>query len=157
MKALTLAATLALIGCGRSNAPVAVSVPIPTPKVQTAETAASTTHEDNYWLAGMENEAEAERFVVALQASVEKKDQATLLNAVRYPFTHWENRKRKVYRSRGELAPHCDRIFTAKVIRAIREWEREGLFVNYQGAMISGGTVWFNKREDGVRIITVNN
>jgi hypothetical protein len=152
MKALTILAMLALTGCGRSNTPVPASVPLPMPTVETPESSASsTTHEDNYWLAGMDNEAEARRFVVKLQAAVEHKNKAALIGAVRYPFTHWQKGKSKVYRSRSELAPHYDRVFTAKVLLAIREWDREGLFVNYQGAMISSGAVWFDRSPDHSR------
>jgi hypothetical protein len=112
---------------------------------------------DRFYLAGMDDAKEAARFLSALQNATETADRRQLLEMIRFPFTIWNSGKRKrVYSNKAELESELYRVMTPKVIKAVRKATFDSLFVNSQGVMIGDGEVWFSKREDGVRIIAIN-
>ncbi len=119
--------------------------------------AAPGASSDRFYLAGMDDAAEAARFLSSLQNATETADRRQLLGMIRYPFTIWKSGKRqRCYRGMAELESDLHRVMTPKVIKAVRAATFDSLFVNYQGVMIGNGEVWFSKRDDGVRIIAIN-
>lgn len=108
-------------------------------------------------LAGIDDPAEARRFLGFLQKVAADGDKRALVDAIRYPFTTWSMGKpERSYRTGVELEADLERVVTPKVLRAIRLATFDSLFVNRQGVMIGDGEVWFDKREDGIRIKAIN-
>jgi len=112
---------------------------------------------DRFSLAGIDDPEEARRFLGLLQGAVAGGDSGALASVVRYPFTIWSRGKpKRIYRTRAELTADFERVFTSKVLQAIRRATFGSLFVNWQGVMIGDGEIWFDKREGGIGIKAIN-
>jgi hypothetical protein len=99
----------------------------------------------------------AKDFVAKMRSAANKTDRSALVALVRFPFTTYDNGRPKVtYHRPQELLRDFNWVFTAKVLKAMRQAEYSRLFVNAQGAMIGNGEVWFDQRPDGVKIKAIN-
>ncbi|MBW4518898.1 MAG: hypothetical protein KME16_04240 [Scytolyngbya sp. HA4215-MV1] len=107
-------------------------------------------------LSGIDPQA-AKEFVAKLRSAAIKSDRKALVALVRFPFTTYANGHPKLtYRRAQDLLHDFHRVFTPKVLRAMRQAEYARLFVNAQGAMIGNGEVWFDQRQDGIKIRAIN-
>jgi hypothetical protein len=127
------------------------------PGVRGAPTTEPTTGptDKQLHLAGFDNADEVREFLQRLQQAEAKGDREAIVTFVRFPFTRYSQVKKR-YKSKAELLTDFDKVFTAKVLDAIRAGRFETLFLNYQGAMIGDGEVWFDKRAGKIAIKTVN-
>ena len=99
----------------------------------------------------------AKDFVAKMRSAAHKNDRSALVALVRFPFTTYDNGRPKVtYHRPQELLRDFNWVFTAKVLKAMRQAEYSRLFVNAQGAMIGNGEVWFDQQQDGVKIKAIN-
>lgn len=118
------------------------------------------------FLAGMEDPQEVRTFLSNLRQSavIRGSRQArlgqrqALVAMVRYPFTIYDEPgvPGVTYHRSEALLRDFDRVFTPPVLDAMRHAQYEELFINAQGAMISDGRVWFDQREDGIKIKAIN-
>ncbi|MBW0006409.1 MAG: hypothetical protein JO335_01720 [Sphingomonas sp.] len=83
-------------------------------------------------------------FLARLQTAVRADDRAAILGLINYPLRVNGSRAR-IYRDAASVSRDFDRIFTAKVRRAILAQKAGELFVRDQGAMIGDGEVWFDQ------------
>ncbi|HLX13015.1 MAG TPA: hypothetical protein VKS81_09395 [Bacteroidota bacterium] len=108
-----------------------------------------------YSLIGVSSEREFERNVRQFQDAVIKGDKETVASFMSYPITVGTKPHQKgerIRNSKSFLAAY-DRIFTKSYVLKITEADTHHMFVNYQGAMIGNGEVWFNEK---ARVITLN-
>lgn len=101
---------------------------------------------------------DARDFISRLQELVAKHDRAGLVALVRFPFTNYvtPGKPRRIYKTQAEFLKDFDRIFTNKVLSAVREAKYEDIFVNYQGAMFGNGTIWFSQSDGTIKIKAIN-
>jgi hypothetical protein len=108
-------------------------------------------------IAGFDKADEVRQFLQRLQRAQAKGDSEAIVTFVRFPFTRYSHGKvQKRYKSKAELLTDFDLVFTAMVLDGIRAARFETLFLNYQGAMIGDGEVWFDKRAGEIAIKAVN-
>jgi hypothetical protein len=102
-------------------------------------------------------EAEGRRFLTDLQAAVSARDRDAIVRLVRYPFRRFDHGKvSKAYATPAALLADFDRVFTPRVLDALKQAKFDDLFFNYRGGMVADGALWFDQCDDGVRIIAVN-
>jgi hypothetical protein len=107
--------------------------------------------------AGFDDLNAVQSFLDNLKGVVHGQDRRTLLGMIRFPFTRYNNGiPSRRYDSAAELSHDFDRIFTSQVSVAIKTASLKALFVNYQGAMLGNGEIWFDCREDGIKIKAIN-
>jgi hypothetical protein len=105
-----------------------------------------------------------QRFLSQLQAAVRSNDRSAVVRLVNLPLRVNFAGGGRVYRDRQAVTRDFDRIFTAKVRRAIAAQRPDQLFVRDQGTMIGDGEVWFSEScanaacsaTGPVRILAVN-
>lgn len=85
------------------------------------------------------------QFLSRLQAAVRAKNKAAVVRLVDLPLRVNFAGGARTYRDRGSIQRDFDRIFTPRVTRAILDQQADRLFINYQGAMIGDGQVWFDR------------
>ena len=83
-------------------------------------------------------------FLARLQAAVRADDRGAILALINYPL-RVNGSHTRTYRDAAAVSRDFDRIFTAKVRRAILAQKAGELFVRDQGAMIGDGEVWFDQ------------
>ena len=108
-------------------------------------------------LAGIDDPQEAKDFLAALRTAALSNDRDAIANLIHYPFTSYDTgESQNVYSSPAEFLSYFDEIVTNSVLIAMQNASYDALFVNYQGAMIGNGEVWFMKYDEGVRIKSIN-
>lgn len=108
-------------------------------------------------IAGITDPQAARDFLSAMRVAAAAGDRDAIANLVRYPFTTYDaGSVQKEYVSSKEFISDFDNIVTASVISAMKDASYDELFVNYQGAMIGDGEVWFMGYDEGIRIKAIN-
>ncbi|MFK8185803.1 MAG: hypothetical protein AB8B99_20695 [Phormidesmis sp.] len=108
-------------------------------------------------LAGIEDLQEAEDFLNAMSVAATQGNKEAIANLIHYPFTTYDTGEpQKEYESPAEFLTDFDQVVTDSVLTAMKTASYDDLFVNYQGAMIGNGAVWFMKYDEGVRIKAIN-
>jgi len=74
--------------------------------------------------------------------------------AIDYPARAYVGKRTFALSSSADLMRYYDKIFSPKMIQAIRKAETHNLFSRDQGVMLGNGEVWFN---DKAKVITFNN
>jgi hypothetical protein len=85
-------------------------------------------------------------FLSDLQAAVRADDRVSLIALVGFPLRVNAAGRSRVYRDAQAVERDFERIFTARVRRAILKQRPEGLLVRDQGAMVGKGELWFDHR-----------
>jgi hypothetical protein len=112
---------------------------------------------DRLFLANITDPQAARDFLEEMRSAATTLDPDALAGLVHYPFVTYNNgRIVKTYATPAELLRDFEEIFTTRVITAMRNAQYSELFVNSQGAMISGGTVWFFQYPEGIKIKAIN-
>ena len=106
-------------------------------------------------LAGLESPEEVRLFLASLKQHLERDDRAALVSMIRLPLKIYSG-SGKTYTDSKSLISDFDQVFTAKVRAAISTARYEDVFVNYQGAMLGDGEIWFDKRDGKVQIKAIN-
>jgi len=104
------------------------------------------------------------RFLSRLQVALRADDRSAIVGLVALPLRVNFDGGARTYKDRRSVERDFDRIFTARVRRAILSQKADALFINYQGAMIGDGAVWFGQTCPGascspaapVRITAIN-
>ena len=108
-------------------------------------------------MAGIEGPQEAKEFLEAMRIAAEKEDRVAIAALIHYPFKTYETGVVQAeYESPTAFLVDFDQIVTDDVLSAMQMASYEDLFVNYQGAMIGNGAVWFMKYDEGVRVKAIN-
>ena len=108
-------------------------------------------------IAGIDSPQAAKDFLDSMQTAAAKEDKAAIANLVRYPFTTYKaGEVQREYSDPSELIADFDNVVTAGVLAEIQNASYEDIFVNYQGAMIGNGAVWFMNYDEGIRIKAIN-
>jgi hypothetical protein len=106
---------------------------------------------------GISDPGMAGRFFDRLQVAANAENRDALIGMIRFPFIrYYHGIPRRRYDSAAEFRGDFERVFSPKVLGAIKRATFESLFANYQGVMIGDGEVWFDEREDGFRIRAIN-
>ena len=84
-------------------------------------------------------------FLSRLQAAVRGGSKGAVVRLVDLPLRVNFAGGAQTYRDRRSVERDFDRIFTPRVKEAILDQRADGLFTNYQGAMIGDGEVWFDQ------------
>ena len=103
-------------------------------------------------------------FLSGLQSAVRANDRRAVARLVGLPLRVNFDAGPKTYSDRKSVERDYDRIFTPRVRQAILNQKADDLFMNYKGAMVGAGEVWFDascantscSRRGRVRIRTVN-
>ena len=97
-------------------------------------------------------------FLTGLQAAVRANDEDAVIKLVAFPLRVNFNGRSRVYRDAESVRGDYDRIFTARVTRAILNQRLDRLFGRDQGLMIGDGQVWFDHVSPSgpVRIRAIN-
>lgn len=103
-------------------------------------------------------EPEATRsFLSQLRIAADRRNAQDLVSRVRFPFTLYDLGKPLItYHQPEALLRDFPLVFTEPVLQDIKQVDQTKLFVNGDGAMIGNGTVWFDQRQDGIKIIAIN-
>lgn len=110
------------------------------------------------------DQATYRRFLPKLQAAFERHDRRAIIKLVGLPLRVNFKSGPQVYRDHRSVERDFDRIFTAKVRRAVLGQKPDSLFVRDQGAMVGDGELWFRETcpnsactpAGSVRIVAVN-
>lgn len=102
-------------------------------------------------------------FFEELKKAVTGNDKEAVASMVNYPFNARINDKAVTIRDTAHFVADYDKVFTAKVKKAVSNQSYPNLFANWQGVMIGDGEVWFGGicsddacEQQMVRIIAVN-
>jgi hypothetical protein len=104
------------------------------------------------------------QFLSRLQSAVRANSKRAILGLVGLPLRVNFDGGPKTYQDRKSIERDFDLIFTPRVRQAILNQRADGLFSNYQGAMIGNGEVWIREscsnpscsRKGPVRITAIN-
>jgi len=108
-------------------------------------------------VAGIDNPQAAKDFLETIREAAKTDDKAAIATLVRYPFTTYKMGEIQAqYDSSDELLADFDSVVTDGVWAEIEGARYEDIFVNYQGAMIGNGAVWFMNYGDGIQIKAIN-
>ncbi|MEM9947576.1 MAG: hypothetical protein AAF810_16180 [Cyanobacteria bacterium P01_D01_bin.36] len=108
-------------------------------------------------MAGIADPQEAKDFLAQMSTAAAKGDRDAIAGLIRYPFTTYDTGNvQKEYGSPPAFLADFDEIVTDNVLAVMQNASYDDLFVNYQGAMIGNGAVWFMKYDEGVRIKAIN-
>jgi hypothetical protein len=107
-----------------------------------------------YQVAGVSDDAIAERNAQAFCAAVAKDDRKGVASFIVYPLALSVNGKRSRVATPEEFLSSYDRIFTPRFVERIRAAIPHNMFANAQGIMIADGAVWF---DDKGKVKAVNN
>lgn len=95
-------------------------------------------------LAGIGSPNAARAFLDDLKRVAASGDRQNFASLVRYPFSLYDDGKATAtYPDATAFLKDYDQIVTQNVLDAISQAEYADLFINYQGAMIGNGQVWF--------------
>lgn len=108
-------------------------------------------------IAGIEDAQAAKDFLSTMRAAAVEGDRTTLVNLVHYPFTTYRaGEPNQTYNTPADLLADFDQVITPPVLEAMAIAEYADLFLNYQGAMIGDGEVWFTQFDDSIKISAIN-
>jgi hypothetical protein len=96
-----------------------------------------------------EFEKEAEKFYFA----VLQGDKRAALQQVQYPLLVFLSKKKLVVHSSSELLHNWNKIFTPEYVACLARGIPHNMFVNYRGAMIGNGEIWFDEKG---HVVTLN-
>ena len=99
----------------------------------------------------------ARAFLASLKVALAGADRQKVAAMVQYPLSANAGKTHRVIRDSAEFVKDYDRLFTAAVLRAVKNQVPECLFANWQGVMIGSGEVWFEEQTNGsMKIKTIN-
>ncbi|MGB7251182.1 MAG: hypothetical protein WBC73_19770 [Phormidesmis sp.] len=127
------------------------------PSTAAEETGPESAVTNRLPIASIDDPQAVKEFVAQIRAAGVAGDRNTIVNLVHYPFTTYAaGEPLNTYRTPDELLADFDQVVTAPVITAMANADYGSLFVNYQGAMIGDGEVWFSQFDDGIKIKAIN-
>jgi hypothetical protein len=97
-----------------------------------------------YRFAGDNRDALIERNAQAFFSAVMRDDKATVAGLIAYPLTFNLLGRRMSVKGRAAFLRYYDAIFTKEFVAKITAGIPHHMFSNSEGAMISGGAVWFD-------------
>ncbi len=107
-------------------------------------------------ITGIESKSEFLKFFSDLKEAARTPDKTKFGRLVIFPLRVNFNPKSRKVKSNEELIKDFDRIFTTKVIAAIKAQEVKNIFCRDQGVMIGVGDVWIQQDGKQIGISTVN-
>jgi hypothetical protein len=108
-------------------------------------------------IAGINDPQAVKDFVAEMNSAAAAADPQAIAALVHYPFAIYDNGNIvKTYETSADLLADFDQVVTPSVITAMSQATYEDLFINYQGAMISNGAVWFGQFDEGLKILAIN-
>jgi hypothetical protein len=102
--------------------------------------------------------SEEAAFLSMLQTAVAAGSKANVAVIVKYPLTvHLlKDRKTLVIENEQEFLAHYNELFDIRLVSAIADLQKNGLFCNYQGVAIGNGQLWFRRTMGHCLIIVIN-
>ena len=106
---------------------------------------------------GIKDEQAVKDFLARMREAANAGDKETIASLVHYPFSIFAGGEPAItYETASNLLANYNQVITPSVIEAMKKAQYADLFVNYQGAMIARGGVWFAQFDDGIKITTIN-
>ncbi len=131
--------------------------PIGEEPLTTEETAAENAVSSRLRMANINEPQAAKDFLAQMRGYAIANDQRAIASLINYPFTTYDGGSPvKTYNTPDELLSDFDQVVTPTVLSAMTEAQYKDIFVNYQGAMIGHGAVWFVDYGEGIRIKAIN-
>jgi hypothetical protein len=110
-------------------------------------TGESSTQTHNYSNAGVEMSDQAfDKKVGRFRDDVLNGRKSAVSAAIAYPARAYVSKQKFSLRSSADLIRYYDKIFSRKMIQAIRAAKTHDLFSRDQGVMLGNGEVWFNEQ-----------
>lgn len=101
------------------------------------------------------NYAQAKSFVVHIKAALDKNDKNKVADLISYPLRiNKSPSKHYTITSKHTFMIQYPKLFPEKARKSILE--DKGIFCNYQGAMLGGGAIWFNTKNNSIKIFSIN-
>jgi hypothetical protein len=96
-------------------------------------------------------------FITQIRTAAARRDAKKLVSLVRFPLTLYEVGKPLItYHQPEALMRDFSLVFTDPVLQDLQQARDVNLFVNGNGAMIGNGAIWFDQRQDGIKIKAIN-
>jgi hypothetical protein len=160
--------SIILLGCTKENNSTVVSKNVKIDAAKSSESISANNEtikkdtennvsESETRIAEFSNEDEIKNFLKELQVNIKNNDKNKVANMIDYPFKTYNEGNVTIYKNANSIIEEWDKLFTDQVRNAILNQKYEGIFYNYQGVMIGSGEIWFNKTENGAKIIAINN
>lgn len=127
-----------------------------------ASTAAAGVEKNLVAVAGFKSASNFKAFYANLKRAVAKGDKAGVAARVHYPLTVYNHdddasNKKMVIKNKAQFLNNYNRIFTDDVRENLADTSFAELFVNWKGASIDDGDLWFTPSKSGMPgISTVN-
>lgn len=129
-----------------------------------ASSKASTVENSLVNVAGFKSASNFKAFYANLQRAVAKGDKAAVAARVHYPLTVFlddddddDQNQKLVIKTKAQFLNNYNRIFTDDVRENLAETSFSELFVNWKGASVDDGDIWFTPSKSGMPgISTVN-
>lgn len=101
----------------------------------------------------------ARNFLETLKKVTAADDKSGFADLIDFPLQTRISGHKVILHSRGEFLSNYDKLVTGKVKSAIARQNYTDLFVNWRGAMIGDGEIWFSPLENSqaVKITAINN
>lgn len=146
-----------------SAAPASLSASGSAAAISAAASTKSSTVEDSLVnVAGFKSAANFKAYYANLQRAVAKGDKAAVAARVHYPLTVFNHdddatNKKMVIKTKAQFLNNYNKIFTEDVRENLAETSFSELFVNWKGASVDDGDIWFTPSKSGLPgISTVN-
>lgn len=147
-----------------SAAPASISASGSASTVSVAASSKASTVENSLVnVAGFKSASNFKAFYANLQRAVAKGDKAAVAARVHYPLTVFmdddddDNNKKLVIKTKAQFLNNYNRIFTDDVRENLAETSFSELLVNWKGASVDDGDIWFTPSKSGMPgISTVN-
>lgn len=121
------------------------------------ESAAAKAVTERIETAGITDAQATKDFIARMREAAIAGDHETIASLVNYPFVTYDaGEPTNTYETASDLLADYEQVVTPSVIEAMAEAQYADLFVNYQGAMIGDGAVWFSQFGDEIEITAIN-
>ncbi|NGZ74962.1 hypothetical protein [Saccharibacillus alkalitolerans] len=145
-----------------SAASIAASASTAAGSATAASAAASSVEKRLVDVAGFKSAANFKAYYANLKRAVAKGDKAAVAARVHYPLTVYNGdddakTKKRVIKTKAQFLNNYNKIFTEDIRESLADTSFSELFVNWQGAMVDDGDIWFTPSKSGLPgISTVN-
>jgi hypothetical protein len=135
---------------------LAVSILLVTTSLSSAF-AQNATIAGRYADAGIDDSTRAIQFFERFRGAVEAARKKEVLSMLAFPIGAWIAGVYVTFETPAALLKEYDRVFNARVKRALLAQDPHTLFVSSQGIMVGRGEVWFGPHRKAIKVFTINN
>ena len=112
--------------------------------------------ENRYEVIGITNAKEFEKSFNIIKALVKNNEKSKVASYVSYPLNVNKKDSKIKIKSKEEFIKNYDSIITEEVKKALLNQDVTKTFVNYKGAMVGDGEMWFTHVNNKAMIYAIN-